>query len=127
MAGFTRYGRERQIPRGSYCCAVQLQQDEERIILFCFVPPPKLNAATESGPFVQLDIGDVYDTSLTGRMQQWRMPGGRPELPPGLIVSEKGRYWLAERKRWDEGVELTLDDFQTMVAHLLRFDERLVT
>ena len=126
MTGFSRYGRERQLKRGTYCCACQIQQEDERIVLFAYVAPTQINAFTADAPFVQLDMSEIFDTSLTGRMQQWRMPGDRPELTPGLVVSEKGRYWLGERNRWDTGVELTPSDFQMMLAHVLQFDERIL-
>jgi hypothetical protein len=40
----------------------------------------------------------------------------RPELPTEVIAGESGRYWLAERNRWQEGVELAPGDFETLLA-----------
>ncbi len=124
MAGYTRYGRERQIKRGTYCVACQVQQDEERVVLYCFVPEAAAGERIR-GPFLELDMGEIYDTGLAKRFQQWRMPGGRPELPSGLIVSDRGRYWLAERNRWSDGVELQPNDFSAVVEHILQFEPQL--
>jgi hypothetical protein len=38
----------------------------------------------------------------------------RPQLSAQLLAGPGGRYWLAERNRWQEGVELTPDDFSLL-------------
>jgi hypothetical protein len=112
LGTYPRGGRERRIPGSWYCAAGQLQQDGDetvrRIVIYSYLPPKRLKALLADGyEFVQLDPTDVYETSMGARFGTPK----RPELPPELIASRVGKYWLAERNRWREGVELTAEDF----------------
>lgn len=111
LGAYARIGRERQIKNGWYCVAVQLQGDNGRLIAHTFVPEKKLADFLAILSFRQINMEEVYDTSLTNRVQKFWSPTGRPELPAALIIGDNGRQWAAERHRWDEGVELTPDDF----------------
>ena len=68
--------------------------------------------------FHPIDPGDVYDTSLLSRVA---IPS-RPELPADVIAGKDGRYWLAERERWQYGLELTQSDFDKLLAHVHQYD-----
>jgi hypothetical protein len=35
-----------------------------------------------------------------------------------VIAGESGRYWLAERNRWQQGVELTQPDFRVLLEKM---------
>lgn len=127
LSGYTRFGRERQLRRGSTCYACQLYQNDAYLVVHTFISAPlggRGESIERSEPFVKLEMDEIYDTSLTGRLQQWRLPGGRPELPSSLIVSERGPYWLAERRRWEHGIELRPADFSTFIAYVERFKSR---
>lgn len=111
VAGYPRGGRERRIPDRWHCVAGQLQQEGERIVAFAFVSPSKLEALQGRFPLFTLEPKDVYNRSRR------RLEGpARPELPAELIAGEAGRFWLAERNRWQQGVELLPDDFDTLLA-----------
>ncbi len=112
LGAYPRGGRERRMPKSWYCAGGQLQQDGEdnvrRIVIYSYLPPRRLQALlADDYEFVQLDPTEVYETSVSAR---FGVPK-RPELPPELIASKTGKFWLAERNRWREGVELTADDF----------------
>ena len=127
MAGYVRFGRERQIKRGSSCYACQVQQGDGRLVVHTFVSPSRLGQTFDlpgRDLFVELNMDEIYDTSLTGRFQQWRAPSSRPEIPSSLVVSERGRYWLAERSRWTNGIELQPRDFKQFLSHLLHYQEQ---
>lgn len=115
---YARIGRERQIKNGWYCFAVQLQYDGRRLIAHTFLNPRQAAAQLSQAPFHTLDMGKIYEISMTNRLQQFWAPSGRPELPASLIVGENGRYWMAERNRWEEGVELAAEDFATLIKSL---------
>ncbi|MDT8306266.1 MAG: hypothetical protein RRC07_10040 [Anaerolineae bacterium] len=114
LKGYQRGGRERRAPDRWHCVAGQLQQEGSRIVVFTFVPPQRVEAWEADTPFYRLHPAEVYDTSMRSRM------GGpvRPEIPTEVIASESGRTWLAERHRWQQGVELVPDDFELLLAAL---------
>lgn len=119
LSGYPRGGSERRAPKRFYCMAVQLQEDEERLLLFAFVPPRKteelverLGEVDEDG-FVKLEPKELYDRKLFS----FRGPA-RPQIPPELIRGPRGRYWLAERRRWQDGLELTAGDFETFIQFM---------
>lgn len=111
LSGYPRGGRERRMPASWRCVAGQLRQDESRIVSYCFVPPPRVEEWERKYDFELLQPTEVYDSSLGARL------GGpaRPELPAEVVAGDQGRYWLAERNRWKEGVELTPDDFEILL------------
>lgn len=114
MSGFPRGGRERRVPAKWTCLAGQLQQEEARIVVFCYAPPRRSQAWLDRYDFQELDPGVVYDTSFAARL---RGPA-RPEITPEIIAGQNGRYWLAERNRWREGVELTPADFERLLQRV---------
>jgi hypothetical protein len=112
VAGYPRGGRERRIPDRWHCIAGQLQQEGNRIVAYAFVSPSRLDSLKGEHPFFTLEPRDVYDNSLRRRLEG----PVRPELPAEVIAGESGRFWLAERNRWQQGVELAPDDFKTLLA-----------
>jgi hypothetical protein len=61
--------------------------------------------------FYNLPVAQVYNTSFTGRIQAYRSPTGRPEIPGSLLIGEERMYWRGEKARWQHGRELTPADF----------------
>ena len=114
LSGYPRGGRERRMPANWRCVAGQLRQDETRIVPYCFVPPHRLEAWEAQFDFELLKPGDVYDTSLTARLSG----PARPELSAEVVAGEQGRYWLAERHRWQQGVELIPEDFEVLLQRV---------
>lgn len=108
LAGYARGGRERRIPARWSCMAGQFQQDDARIVVFCYAPPQRREQWLEQYTFVKLRPEEVYNTSFSSRMGS----PSRPEIPPEVIAGKHGRTWLAERNRWREGVEMTPEDFE---------------
>lgn len=108
LAGYARGGRERRIPAKWYCVAGQLHQDDVRIVIYCYASPRRRQRWSETYDFQKLSPEDVYNTSFSGRIGS----PNRPELPPEVIAGRQGRFWLAERNRWREGVEMAQDDFE---------------
>lgn len=112
LAGYARGGRERRIPAKWSCVAGQLQQDETRVVAFCYARPGRLDEWRRQYEFVRLHPNDVYKTSFRARLGS----PTRPEIPAEVIAGEQGRYWLAERNRWRFGVELTENDFEQFLG-----------
>jgi hypothetical protein len=115
LSGYSRGGRERRVPNNWLCLAIQTQQEDERLVVFTFMPPKEAAAWTEQHPstdsFHQIFPADVYSTSVRSRMG----PPARPELSTEVLRGKHGRYWLAERRRWAEGLELSRQDFATFM------------
>ena len=121
LSGYRRGGREKRLPAKWMCLACQLQQDDQRLIVYSYMPPR--NAAVwlnESNPakFQSIDLAEVADKSFSARV---KMPI-RPEITNEMLTGKDGRYWLAERNRWDSGLELTQEDFATFMQYLARVE-----
>ncbi len=114
LADYPRGGRERRVNSSWYCMAVQIQQDESKLILYCFESPKEREKLLASWQFHPLDPKEVYDRSLVSRVS---LPT-RPEIPPAIIAGKDGRHWLAERERWRSGFELTPPDFRSLLETL---------
>ena len=107
LSGYPRGGRERRVPKNWLCLATQLQQDEERLVIYTYMPSGRAAGWTENNHkaaphFQRIFPVEVYDTSFRARFG----PPARPELPARVLTGKHGKYWLAERRRWNEGFEL---------------------
>ena len=120
LSGYMRGGRERRIPNKWLCLASQLRQEEERVIIFTYLSPTKAAdwlADTKSNiAFHEIKASDIYTSKLRDRFS---LPA-RPEIPKEILAGKDGIFWLAERRRWQEGVELTPQDFGTYLGYLKR-------
>jgi hypothetical protein len=114
LSGYARGGRERRISNKWFCLAVQMQDEDERIVVFTYVSPRRKEEILKRHELLELDPGQVYDTSFSAR---FRAPS-RPEISPEVIAGKRGQYWLAERERWRAGVELEPDDFEVLLQYL---------
>jgi hypothetical protein len=112
LKGYPRGGKERRVPTSWVCLALQLHQDETKMVLFTFLPPKKADELLARYDFHGLNATDIYGNTWRERLS---MPS-RPEIPAKVIAGKEGRYWLAERKRWYEGLELTAGDFERLLA-----------
>ena len=113
VSGYPRAGRERRVPNKWLCLATELRQDDNRLNVFTFLPPERAAAWIDNprAAFHLLHPADVYETSARAHLG----PPGRPTIPNQVLHSKDGRYWLAERRRWEYGVELTPQDFNTFM------------
>lgn len=100
--------RRGRIPKGYYCLALQLVQDEDVITVYAFCDPKVVDDIEESGSFTPLASRKVLnDERLNMR-----------------AAGQQRRLLQAEDERWRTGAELTLDDFVTLWAHVR--DQRVV-
>lgn len=115
VGGYPRGGRERRVEKNWLCVASQLQQEDAKLVVYCFMPPAKAEALTadRSLGFHAINPAELYDVNMRSRIG----PPTRPTIPNNLLHSKDGRYWLAERRRWEFGVELTPDDFATYLDY----------
>ena len=109
LNSYPRGGRERQVDKNWLCLAVELQQDETRIVSYTYAPPRR--AETWTAVFEEIFPAEVYDTSFSTRFG----PPIRPEIPVDILRSKLGPYWLAEKRRWRHGAELSQTDFNTLL------------
>ncbi len=117
LSGYRRGGREKRLSSKWVCLACQVQQDGQRLVVYSYMPPRKAAVwLDEDAPekFQCINQADVADKSFSARV---KMPT-RPEVTNEMLTGKDGRYWLAERNRWDNGLELTHEDFATFMQFL---------
>ena len=118
LQGYPRAGRERRVSKGWLCMACQLQQDDDQLIVYGYLPPEQATSWTEnqqlSEPFHQISLAQLYEQAG----QKGRAASARPTIPSNFLTSTDGRFWLAERRRWLEGVELAQNDFEIFLDYI---------
>ncbi len=118
LDGYPRGGRERRVSNKWLCLACQLQQDDSRLIVYGYLPPDKAAVWTESQklpePFHAISLAELYAAA------EKKGPGAatRPAVPSSMLTGSDGRYWLAEQKRWQEGIELAEKDLETFLEYM---------
>ena len=121
LSGYRRGGREKRLPTQWVCLACQFQQNDQRLIVHSYMPPKQaaqwLDGDQAEPKFRHLNLANISDSSFSARM---KMPT-RPEIPNEVLTGRDGRYWLAERHRWTDGLELTAKDFATFMHKLEDF------
>jgi len=119
LKGYPRAGRERRVSEKWLGLACQLQQDDYRLIVFSYLPPTRaakwIENEDSSEPFVEISLEDVYNQA--GKKRR-RSGSTRPKIDTELLTSPEGRYWLAEQKRWQDGVELAKKDFEFFINYI---------
>jgi hypothetical protein len=115
LSGYARGGRERRLPAKWYCLATELQQDDSRLSVYTFVPPDEVTQWAEQphNRFHLLNLAELREGGPRLRIG----PPTRPTLPNHLLQSKEGRYWLAERRRWEYGIELTPEDYALLIDY----------
>ncbi len=115
MGDYPRGGRERRIAGAWFCLAVQLQQGTKRLTAFSYMPAKKMSAVSALFQFNHLDMEEVYNTSMRSRI--FSAPT-RPDISAKVLSGGNGRYWLAEKTRWQDGYELTPSDLEIFLQIL---------
>ncbi len=113
LSGYPRGGRERRASAKWLCLATELQQDDARLSIFTFMSPDAARPWTDDPRqgYHIINAAELYDRSARSRIG----PPTRPTIPHRLLQTKDARYWLAERRRWEFGIELTPDDFATLL------------
>ncbi|MCP4414999.1 MAG: hypothetical protein GY805_00150 [Chloroflexi bacterium] len=118
LRGWQRSGRERRVPQNWLCLTVQLSAGKTEIIVYAFLPKNKadkwLKSPNKQMLFHEIFPKEVYDSSFRSRMSG----PSRPKMPTAVITGKNGSYWLAERRRWQEGFELPAKEFKQFMDHL---------
>lgn len=122
LTGYKRGGRERRVSDNWLCLCCQVQQDEERVIVYTFASPKKTAVYENGHPllFEKINPADIYSSHEKGHFAAPTRPS---KLSPEIISGKNGRYWLAEQRRWQEGLELTFTDFETFINYLQTHSE----
>jgi hypothetical protein len=112
LKGYALGGRERRLPKNYYCLALQLQQDKQRFVVHTYLPVGRVTPVIEGKEFLEIKPGDYFKG---GRVKRWIGSPDRPKIPTSVLASREGPYWTAERRRWVEGLELEIGDFQKLL------------
>jgi hypothetical protein len=108
LAGYPRGGRERRLTAKHTCLACQLQQDDERLIVYSYLKAAEAETLLASGDFHKIEPAEYYER---GTFRRFRGGTDRPQLPAKVLTGKDGPFWLAEQRRWTSGLELTPGDF----------------
>jgi hypothetical protein len=114
LHGFPRGGRERRVPAGHSLLACRLLQDDTSLIVHAYLSPNQARQVPHYERFTSLNMVSLYNGGLLKRI-------GRPERPSltaDHLSGQQGQVWVAEKKRWADGLELEADDFVTFVRAL---------
>ncbi len=115
LKGYRRGGREKRVPGSYNCLACQLQQDDDRFIVHSYLPQKRATVMIEMANFHEIQPAQLQERNALPRF--YAAPE-RPALPRSVLSGKDGRYWLAERRRWTEGLELKPDDFELLMNHV---------
>ncbi len=96
-----RVRRRTRVPKGWYCMALRLLQDEDEIILYTFMPPNEAEQATGYAKFVRLRPRKETQSNTDLR-----------------AVAEQRRLLKLEDARWSDGAEINPEDFHAVLAVL---------
>ncbi|MCB8942179.1 MAG: hypothetical protein H6658_00240 [Ardenticatenaceae bacterium] len=120
LTGYMRGGRERRVQKNWLCLASQVRQEEARVIVYTYLAPKKaavwLADDKSETAFHEIKASDIYSNTLRDRF----LAPARPDIPKQVLAGKDGSYWLAERRRWKDGVELTPQDFATFMEYIKR-------
>ncbi len=95
--------RKTRIPKGWYCLAIHLLQDETELILYTFMPPGRAEELPGYKNFVRL------------------RPRKETESSADLsAVAQQRRLLKLEDARWGDGAEIGHDDFQAVLSQIER-------
>lgn len=108
LKGYPRGGRERRLTTKHICVACQLQQDDTRLIVYGYLKGNQAEALLAGGDFHQIKPADYYERR---GLRIRRQTTDRPQIPTKVLTGKEGPYWLAEQRRWEQGIELTAKDF----------------
>jgi hypothetical protein len=125
LSGYPRGGRERRAPAKWLCLATELQQDDARLSVYAMMSPAAAARWVDDARhgFHLINPAEVYDRSARSRLG----PPTRPTIPNRLLQSKDARYWLAERRRWEYGIELSPADFATLLQSVTASRAGLIT
>lgn len=119
MGRFIKSGRERQVPRGWSCMAILIQATGKELVLFSYVPPRTKKKFSQLATWETISMYDTFDDDSKSRnLPRMRPPTLADVIPGRLLVGEKGQVWLAERKRRENGVEMSAKDFEQLLTYL---------
>lgn len=119
MSGYPKGGRERRVQNSHLCLACQVRQSGEFLVVYSFMSKSKANGLFDKTEYFQINPGEFYKVGIYRRL---RGSLQRPEIPSEVLLSDQGPYWLAEQRRWTEGLELEKKDFEVFVNLV---DERI--
>jgi hypothetical protein len=73
----------------------------------------KAKLLLDQSDYFLINPGEFYKA---GRYRRLRGSLERPEIPSNVLLGEQGPYWLAEKRRWTEGLELDQGDFEAFIS-----------
>jgi hypothetical protein len=101
-----KIGRRSRVKRGWLVVACALEQDENYLAVYTFMPPADFESQNLSPQF-----------SLLQKIKEQKDPGGRLSNQMQVAGIQR-RLHVAEKVRWLDGAEITPDDFSAYLKAL---------
>lgn len=95
--------RRSRMPKGWFVVACAIVQDDSYLPVYAFASPQQAESLLQIARFS--DLAGSKDNSKSGTDSL-------------RVAGEQRRLRLAEQHRWNDGAEMTFDDFEHFVAHL---------
>lgn len=100
---YFKIARRGRAPKGWYVIACALEQNDIYLPVYTFASPEQLNTLNKNHHFRELlsekNVKNVKQDSLR-------------------VAGEQRRLRLAEAHRWNDGAEMTFEDFEGFIRHL---------
>jgi len=119
LKGYKRGGRERRVPEKWVCLATQIQEGENRLIVFCYVSPKKADeflVGHTREKYHQINPSEVFASAMDTNILS--SPSRPNKIPNEYLTGKDGLYWLAEQNRWHDGFELSFQNYETFLEAL---------
>lgn len=95
--------RRSRMPKGWFVVACAIVQDDSYLPVYAFASPQQAETLSQITRFS--DLTSSKDSSKSGGDSL-------------RVAGEQRRLRLAEQHRWNDGAEMTFEDFEHLVAHL---------
>ncbi|NDJ51841.1 MAG: hypothetical protein GYB68_02010, partial [Chloroflexi bacterium] len=99
-----------RVPRGWYCVALQLNQDDESLALYTLIKPDEAQA---------LPLWQHFEQLISRKRPPRKAGDDGPTLKE---VTAQEQLWIAEKERWEVGLEMTPEDFAALLQVLAKRD-----
>jgi hypothetical protein len=98
--------RRHRVPKGWYCVAAQFSQDEEHVIVYTFIDPEEVQQIENFATLFEQLIRTKKKMAQSGKNIS------------NVRLTARQKYLRAlEDQRWEDGAELTPDDFKRLMAN----------
>lgn len=98
--------RRHRVPKGWYCTAARLSQDEAEIIIYTFINPEEVHEVK--------DFSQLFDQLLRTKK---KLAQASHHISDARVAARQKYLRTLEDERWEDGAEVTPDDFKLIMQY----------